>query len=67
MKCNTDECVNESWQGTFVGNLCRPCYDYYIESLEAKKQYSQAYRNAMLDNKRMLRFCDIYISNEKWK
>lgn len=41
-KCLISGCENYSDQGTFIGKLCRPCYEYVINE---EGIYSQAYRN----------------------
>ena len=45
IKCLIPGCGNHSDEGNFVGEVCRPCYDY----LKYKKgKDSQAYRNYLL-------------------
>lgn len=42
-KCITKDCENHTSEGKFVGDLCKPCWDYIVNG---KGVYSQAYRNA---------------------
>lgn len=66
MNCNTPNCKNKDWEGTFIGNLCTPCHQYYTEHVSGK-EYSQAGRNHIAECKEYLRACEIYIINEKYK
>ena len=51
MKCAEANCSNMSWEGSFKGEYCSPCYDYYLSILDTgvpSSVHSQAYRNAKL-------------------
>ena len=41
-KCIIEGCTNKESQGTFIGNLCAPCYEFIVFG---EGVYSQAYRN----------------------
>jgi hypothetical protein len=43
--CIVMSCVNQSDQGTFIGDLCLPCHRYITTG---EGVHSQAYRNSML-------------------
>ncbi|MEI6155197.1 MAG: hypothetical protein WCQ90_14045 [Deltaproteobacteria bacterium] len=43
-ECIVLNCSNRSDQGTFVGDLCAPCYEFITTR---KGKNSQAYRNAV--------------------
>jgi len=67
MKCKVYDCENESWQGTFDGNLCMPCHDYCEDFIAQKKQYSQVYRNELQSCKDYLKYSEIYKIEELYK
>ena len=72
MNCNTPNCINQDWQGKFIGNLCVPCELYYREELKKHKEEcihssSQAYKNHIAECKAMLKDCEIFIIKEKYK
>ena len=47
--CKVFGCTNKSNEGTFVGEFCLPCYMYITRS---EGTHSQAYRNALKEQKK---------------
>jgi len=43
MKCIVKDCINQTHEGQFVGELCAPCHKFVTTGNEV---HSQAYRNA---------------------
>jgi len=43
MKCIVKDCINQTHEGQFVGELCAPCHKFVTTG---KEVHSQAYRNA---------------------
>jgi hypothetical protein len=43
MKCIVKNCINQTHEGQFVGDLCAPCHKFVTTTDEI---HSQAYRNA---------------------
>ena len=67
MECNTRDCTNEDWQGTFMGNLCMPCYQYYSTELEQTSKFSRGHTNHIEECKSYLKECEIFIIEKKYK
>lgn len=42
MKCIVKNCLNNRYEGRFIGDLCSPCFEFIAKE---KGIYSQAYRN----------------------
>jgi hypothetical protein len=45
--CIVYNCPNKENEGLFIGALCAPCYEHITEKPKGKREYSQAWRNAM--------------------
>jgi len=42
MKCIVKDCINQTHEGKFIGELCMPCHEFVTTE---NGVYSQAYRN----------------------
>jgi hypothetical protein len=42
MKCIVKDCINQTHEGLFIGELCSPCHEFVTTG---NGVYSQAYRN----------------------
>lgn len=71
MKCVVDRCRNESWQGNFIGNMCKPCHSFYTEELEylytRAFNKSQAKYNRIEQIKSYLMEAELQVVRDKWE
>jgi hypothetical protein len=53
-KCLVPDCPNTDEQGTFVGNVCKPCYEYISNGGDSlhDNSYARRMRNALFDKHR---------------
>jgi hypothetical protein len=42
MKCIVKDCINQTHEGLFIGELCAPCHEFVTKG---NGVYSQVYRN----------------------
>ena len=42
MKCIVKDCINQTHEGLFIGELCKPCHEFVTTG---NGVYSQIYRN----------------------
>ena len=43
MKCIVKDCINQTHEGLFIGELCAPCHEFVTTG---NRVYSQVYKNA---------------------
>jgi hypothetical protein len=67
MKCAVHKCENDSYEGNFIGNLCKSCHKYLTAELERPKDTSQVYRNRLEETKRLLMEAELFQVREKWE
>ena len=66
MKCKVIDCKNEDYQGSFDGELCKPCHDELLEVLK-EKVYSQARRNMKAQAKEYLKQSEHFKVDKEWE
>jgi len=42
MKCIVKDCINQTHEGLFIGELCAPCHEFLTTG---NRVYSQVYKN----------------------
>lgn len=70
MKCEVPNCSNQEHQGNFEGNLCSPCYSFYLSVIEDRcvleSKYSSAYRLFRTQALERIRDAELYKINKTY-